>query len=131
MHHSSASRIHSFMHASFICIMHSFIHASFIYIIVGARNWLIESPASDTRPGRICLTPVRVIALVRFAWHASQSDLLIGKERNVSDPRGCDRLRFRSRKSLSANRPICCNNEIGYNAADHWAALIKKTVGVI
>src|SRR5688572_30664684 len=85
MHPSSASRIHSFMHASFICIMHSFIHASFIYIIVGARNWLIESPASDTRPGRICLTPVRVIALVRFAWRASQSNLLIGKEEYVSD----------------------------------------------
>ena len=53
---------------------------------VGARNRSTESPASDTRPGRICLTPVRVIALVRFARRASQSDLLIGKEEYVSGP---------------------------------------------
>src|SRR5688572_5034037 len=98
---------------------------------VGSRNQLIEFPASDTRPGRICLAPVRVIALVRFARRASQSDLLIGKERNVSVPRGCDRLRFRSRESLSANRPICRNKEIGYDVADYRATSIKKTTEVI
>ena len=43
----------------------------------GIGRW---SSASDTRPGRICLAPVRVIALVRFARRASQSDLLIDKE---------------------------------------------------
>src|SRR5687767_7334543 len=96
------------------------------YLVVGTRNRLTESLASDTRPGRICLTPVRVIALVRFARRASQSDLLIGKEKDMSDPRGCDRLRFRSRESLSANRPICRNKEIGYEAADYRAALIKN-----
>src|SRR5688572_25557926 len=98
---------------------------------VGARNQLIEFPASYTRPRRICLAPVRVIALVRFARRASQSDLLIGKEINVSVPRGCDRLRFRSRKSLSANRLICSNKEIGYEATDYQVTFVKKTTRVI
>ncbi|RLN33977.1 hypothetical protein C2845_PM03G30520 [Panicum miliaceum] len=76
---------------------------------MGIGRW---SSASDTRSGRICLAPVRVIALVRFARRASQSDLLIDKEIRVLNSRRSDRLEFRSvLKSASVNRPICCKDD--------------------
>uniref|UniRef100_K3YMG6 SWIM-type domain-containing protein n=1 Tax=Setaria italica TaxID=4555 RepID=K3YMG6_SETIT len=63
--------------------------------------------ASNTRPGRICLTPVRVIALVCFARRASQSNLLIDKERKVLNFQ-----RFRSAKDRHHGLLNCANDHM-------------------